>query len=236
MLKFENVSKDYYLDEDTTITPVSGVNLEVKRGEFVVILGRSGTGKTTLLNLAAGLVKPTSGRVLIDNTDLATVSQKQLSILRSQKIGFVFQFPSLIPALTVMDNITLPSIFVPKKQIKEIEDRASKLLDMLNLSEKTSVYPKQLSAGETKRVVLARSLINQPQFVLADEPTSDLDSKTEKEVLEIMREINSHGVTFLIVTHNFQLVPFATRAFEMKDGKLKDIKIQKSPEAMALSA
>jgi ABC-type lipoprotein export system ATPase subunit len=221
-LIFEGVTKTFKLDEKTLITPVNNINLEIAQGEFVVILGRSGTGKTTLLNLAAGLVKPSSGIVKLAGNTLGGMTQKELSTLRGQKIGFIFQFPSLIPALTVKDNITLPSIFNGEDSGKTGE-RAENLLGMLGLSDKMGVFPRQLSAGETKRVVVARSLINEPHLILADEPTSDLDSRTEQEVLEILREINAKGVTFLIVTHSLQLVPYATRAFQMENGCLKQI-------------
>ena len=223
MLALDNVTKSYKLDEKNSISPVRAVSLRVGTGELVIIVGRSGTGKTTFLNLAAGLVKPTSGRVLIDGADLAAMSQRQLSTLRSEKMGFMFQFPSLIPALTVMDNVCLPSVFAGKQVLAASTERAGKLLDELGLSGRTKVYPRHLSAGETKRVVLARSLINQPRLVLADEPTSDLDDRTEKEVMALLRDVNATGVTFLMVTHSRQLVPFATRAFEMEDGALRQI-------------
>ncbi len=224
MLSFNAVTKEFRLGEMNTITPVRNVTLDIKTGEFVIIIGRSGTGKTTLLNLAAGMIRPTSGQISIDGADLSKMTQKQLSLLRSQKIGFLFQFPSLIPALTVMDNITLPSIFAGRNsKIDNAEKRGLELLRTLGLESKADVHPKQLSAGETKRVVLARSLINRPQLVLADEPTSDLDERTEKEVMNILQDVNSKGVTFIIVTHSLQLVPFATRAFERHDGRLNKI-------------
>ena len=223
MLSFNNVTKNYRLDRDIIITPVNNVNIQIERGEFIVIIGRSGTGKTTLLNLAAGLVKPSSGRVTIDNQDLGRLNDKQLSLLRSREIGFVFQFPSLLPSLNILDNVSLPAIFTGGKDEKDANSRAAHILDKLGLAEKLNVYPGQLSAGEQKRVVIARSLINGPQLILADEPTSDLDSRTETEVMNIFREINSRGITFLIVTHNLDLVNFATRAFDMQNGKMKEI-------------
>jgi ABC-type lipoprotein export system ATPase subunit len=223
MLSFNNVTKNYRLDRDIIITPVNNVNIQIERGEFIVIIGRSGTGKTTLLNLAAGLVKPSSGRVTIDNQDLGRLNDKQLSLLRSREIGFVFQFPSLLPSLNILDNVSLPAIFTGGKGEKDANSRAAHILDKLGLAEKLNVYPGQLSAGEQKRVVIARSLINGPQLILADEPTSDLDSRTETEVMNIFREINSRGITFLIVTHNLDLVNFATRAFEMQNGGMKEI-------------
>jgi ABC-type lipoprotein export system ATPase subunit len=224
MLTFKDVTKEFRLDEENTIKPVQNINLEVEAGEFVVIIGRSGTGKTTLLNLAAGMVKPSTGKVMINNLDLAGLNDKQLSSLRSREIGFVFQFPSLLPPLTVRDNVSLPSIFVNSYGGKNAGERAAQLLNTLGLSSKLDVFPRQLSAGEQKRVVIARSLINKPKLILADEPTSDLDSRTEREVMSILRDINSDGVTFLMVTHNLDLVSFATRAFETENGNLKQIK------------
>ncbi len=223
MLSLRDVSKSYQLDENTKITPVQGVTLEVGPGEFVVIVGRSGTGKTTLLNLAAGLVKPTSGKVLIDGEDLSEMTDNQLSILHTRKIGFVFQFPSLLSSSTVMENVILPAYFASKNGLKETYRRADEVLNLIGLSDKKNVYPRQLSAGEQKRVVVSRSLINNPQIILADEPTSDLDYKTEKEVMLLLKEINSRGVAFLMVTHSLQLLPFASRAFEMENGRLTDV-------------
>ena len=223
MLSFSNVTKEYRLDENNTISPVRNVSLEIEDGEFIVIAGRSGTGKTTLLNLAAGMVRPTSGQVMIDHLDLGEMTDRQLSSLRSQKMGFVFQFPSLLPPLTVKDNVSLPSIFTDGNASKAADERAVRLLDTLGLASKADVYPRQLSAGEQKRVVIARSLINQPRLILADEPTSDLDNQTEKEVMGILRDINSSGVTFIIVTHSLELIAFATRAFEMDNGNLNRI-------------
>ena len=226
MLTFHDVTKEFRLDAENTITPVRNVSLQVERGEFIVIIGRSGTGKTTLLNLAAGLVKPTSGQVSIDNEDMAKMTDRQISSLRSHKIGFVFQFPSLLPALTILDNVSLPAIFKSGNGDKVAHERATGLLDTLGLAGRKDVYPRYLSAGETKRVVIARSLINQPDLILADEPTSDLDGRTEKEVMALFRDINSSGVTFFVVTHNLELVDFATRAFEMQNGELKEYTAQ----------
>lgn len=220
MLSFAHVTKEFRLDDRTAITPVSELDLQIEAGELVVIVGRSGTGKTTLLNLAAGLVRPTRGQVIIDGTDLAGMSDRQVSSLRSQKIGFVFQFPSLLPSLTVKENVRLPSIFNDGAGAGGHGERARELLAMLGLEGRLDVYPRQLSAGEQKRVVIARALFNEPRLILADEPTSDLDNRTENEVMDIMRDINSRGVTFMIVTHSLELVNFATRAFEMENGRL----------------
>jgi len=229
VLTFRNVTKEYQLDADTVIKPVHNVSLNVEKGEFIVIVGRSGTGKTTLLNLAAGLVNPSSGTVTMENRDLVKMNDEELSSLRNQRMGFVFQFPSLLPALTIKDNVSLPAIFTKGFDGKLADKRAADLLCQLGLDQKLDVFPKQLSAGEQKRAVIARSLMNQPQLVLADEPTSDLDKRTEKEVLKILRDINSTGVTFLVVSHNVELVDFASRAFEMENGSLN--LINKAPSS-----
>ena len=223
MLDFHDVTKTFQLDDVNTITPVKNVTLNINRGEFIIIIGRSGTGKTTLLNLAAGLVKTTSGKITLDESDLGEMSDKQLSDLRTKRMGFIFQFPSLLPSFTVLENITIPWLFVSKESRKRSNGKAIELLNKLGLSEKTNVYPRQLSAGEQKRVVIIRSLINSPDIILADEPTSDLDNKTEFEVMNLLKELNDDGVTFLMVTHSLQLVPFATRAFEMENGVLNQI-------------
>jgi ABC-type lipoprotein export system ATPase subunit len=223
MISFEKVTKEYQLDSETNISPVKQVSLDVAEGEFVIIIGRSGSGKTTLLNLAAGLVKPTSGKVRVNKIDLSGMADKQLSVLRSQYLGFVFQFPSLLPALSVLENVALPAIFANHNGKKDSHQRAEQLLKTMGLETKLGVFPKQLSAGEQKRVVIARSMINSPKVILADEPTSDLDNQTESEVMNLLKDINASGVTFMVVTHSLQLVPYATRAFKMENGSLEQV-------------
>jgi ABC-type lipoprotein export system ATPase subunit len=219
-LRLQNITREYNLDGLTAIKPVNDVTLDVAPGEFIIIIGRSGSGKTTLLNLAAGLVKPTSGEVLVDDTNIHTMTEDQLSLFRSQKIGFIFQFPSLLPSLTISENTIVPTVFGAKQNKREILDRANLLLRAVGLAERKGVYPKQLSAGEQKRAVIARSLINRPEIILADEPTSDLDVQTEREIMGLLRDIHQSGVTFLMVTHSLELIPYATRAFRMESGSL----------------
>ena len=170
--------------------------MEIGSGEFTVIVGRSGSGKTTLLNLAAGLTRPTSGRVTLDGVDLWNLNDQQQSHLRNRKIGFVFQFPSLLPTLTVHENVILPTIFGADGHGPDVRERAEALLRRVGLSDKLTAYPRQLSAGQQQRVVIARSLINQPQVLLADEPTSNLDEKTEMEIMDLFRDLHaSLGLT-----------------------------------------
>jgi putative ABC transport system ATP-binding protein len=228
MLSLQNVTKEFQLDENTRITPVNNVTLDINPGDFIVIVGRSGTGKTTLLNLAAGLVRPTSGYVTIENRDISQMTDRELSDLRLRTMGFVFQFPSLLSSFTVLENVIMPYNLSSRKNGKATHRRALEILEVMGLLKKKDVYPRQLSAGEQKRVVVTRSLINNPRIVLADEPTSDLDYRTEKEVMALLKDINSRGIAFLMVTHSLQLLPFATRAFEMENGRLNETAISQS--------
>jgi ABC-type lipoprotein export system ATPase subunit len=222
LINLQKVTRRFNLG-DNVIEPVSNVSLEVRRGEFIVIIGRSGSGKTTLLNLIAGLIKPSSGNIYIDGINLQTMNDRELSTLRNQKIGFVFQFPSLLPSLMVIDNVTLPDEFFHQIGNEAVLERALQLLNTVGLGHKIEAYPRQLSAGEQKRAVIARALINRPQVLLADEPTSDLDETTEQEIMSLFLDIRSGGVTVLMVTHNLQLLPFATKAFRMDNGHLTEI-------------
>jgi ABC-type lipoprotein export system ATPase subunit len=221
MIKLEDVTKVYELGKGNTVNAVRGVSVEIGSGEFVVIVGRSGSGKTTLLNLAAGLTRPTSGRVALDGVDLWNLNDQQQSHLRNRKLGFVFQFPSLLPTLTVHENVILPTIFGSDGHAPDVRERAAALLRRVGLAEKLTVYPRQLSAGQQQRVVVARSLINQPQVLLADEPTSNLDEKTEQEIVDLFRDLHtSLGLTIVLVTHTRQLVSAGMRTVEMADGRI----------------
>jgi len=221
MITLNEVTKTYPLGKGSSVTAVYGANLEISQGEFVLIVGRSGSGKTTLLNLAAGLTQPTSGKVLIDGTNLWDLTDQQQSFLRNQRIGFVFQFPSLLPTLTVLDNVILPTVFGSKQEAVQMQDRATQLLQKVGLADKLAAYPRQLSAGQQQRVVIARALMNQPLMLLADEPTSNLDEKTELEIMELFHDLHvSMGITIVMVTHMRQLVSYGTRAVEMANGQI----------------
>jgi ABC-type lipoprotein export system ATPase subunit len=221
MITIKEVTKTYPLGKGNSVSALQGVSLKIKKGEFLIIVGRSGSGKTTLLNLAAGLTRPTSGKILLDGTDLWQLTDQQQSHLRSQKFGFVFQFPSLLPSLTVQDNVILPTVFGVKKESVHVHERAIQLLKQIGLEDKLEAYPRQLSAGQQQRVVIARALMNQPQLLLADEPTSNLDEKTELEIMDLFRELHaSMGITIMMVTHTRQLVSYGTRAVEMANGQI----------------
>ena len=219
MLTLNGVTKTYQLGKETSVMAVRGISLQIERGEFVIITGRSGSGKTTLLNLAAGLTRPTSGEVRIEGIQIWSLSDREQSLLRNRKIGFVFQFPSLLPSLTVLDNVALPTTFGTNHTQPNAYDRAAELLDMVGLSDKLQAYPRQLSAGQQQRVVVARSLINRPEILMADEPTSNLDEQTEREIMDLFRDIHTRtGITFVLVTHTSQLVSYGTRSIEMASG------------------
>ncbi len=221
MIELHNVSKTYSLSREQTVQAVRNVTLTAQRGEFVVITGRSGSGKTTLLNLAAGLTRPTAGAVTLDGTDLWTISERQRSLLRSQKLGFIFQFPSLLPSLTALEYVILPTIFRTDQVLANPAQRATELLESVGLADKLASYPRQLSAGQQQCVVDARALMNQPEILLADEPTSDLDEQTEQEIMDIFRDIHAQmGVTIALVTHTRQLVRYGTRSIEMARGEI----------------
>jgi ABC-type lipoprotein export system ATPase subunit len=221
MIQFKAVTKIYPAGKASPVTAVNQVNLAVENGEFLIITGRSGSGKTTLLNLAAGLTWPSAGEVLFDGVNLGNLPDLQQSQLRNQKMGFIFQFPSLIPTLTVLENVVLPASFGGKSSRQGVNDRAVQTLEKVELADKLNVHPRQLSAGQQQRVVIARALINQPEVLLADEPTSNLDEKTEMEIMGLFRQIHSEtGVTIMMVTHTSQLVPYGTRTIVMGHGEI----------------
>jgi ABC-type lipoprotein export system ATPase subunit len=217
LIVLKNLSRSYE-DRGKIIKAVNGLNLEVKKGEFVSMVGPSGCGKTTLLSLISGLIKPTRGHVLIEDVDIWSLSENDLSALRNKKIGFIFQFASLIPTLNAIENVMLPSVF-GENQEKDVFNRAKELMDLVGLSQRTDSYPSQLSGGEHRRVAIARALMNSPDIILADEPTGDLDEKTEKEVMTLFVRINKEfGTTFLLVTHNSELTRQTDRILVMKHG------------------
>ena len=203
------------------VKAVDKVNLKVENGKFAMIVGRSGSGKTTLLSLIGGLTKPVAGTVKVDGVDLWTLNDSSQSKFRAKKIGFVFQIPSLLPTLTVLDNIKLPTMFA--KDTVDVGERSLSLLSMVGLSEKAHAYPSQLSVGQQKRVALARALMNGPEIILADEPTSDLDSATELEIMTLIKTVHLDGPkTVVMVTHNLDLNSYADKVWTMANGVLTE--------------
>lgn len=218
MIELRQVTKVYRKGR-IEIKAVDGVDLTIKDGELAVLVGVSGSGKTTLLNLIGGLDVPTSGSVIVDGTDISKMDDRQLALYRRQKIGFVFQFFYLIPTLTVLENVMLPLVPLPMST-KEKQERALRLIEEVGLSERVHHLPSELSGGEQQRVAIARALINDPQILLADEPTSDLDTETGNQIIELLRKFHARGKTLIIATHDERLTQIAPHIVRMRDGRI----------------
>ena len=227
MIRVEALSKRY-----KGMTVLDGIDWRIEGGSFAILTGRSGGGKTTLLSVIGGLTKPDEGRALIDGIDIWTLSEPELASLRNRKLGFVFQFPSLMPALSVLDNVLLPIAFSGKNPNRENRDFALSLLDMVGVAGKEDQYPSQLSGGQQRRVAIARAMINRSPILLADEPTGDLDEKTEAEIMQLFKRINQQGTTVVMVTHALNYVGFG-KTCTLKGGQLVPYEeAEVSPEGM----
>ena len=213
VLRAESISK-IYCQNAVSLQALRSVSVTIQKGEFVAILGRSGSGKSTLLNILAGLDKPSEGKVYIDGTDIFHLSEEKRTLLRREKIGFVFQEYELLHALTVTENIRLP-------ELKANADYVGELLDALGIRQYETCYPDQLSGGEQQRVSIARALINHPPILFADEPTGNLDSKTERIVIDLLKNLaEKYGTSILMVTHNEDLVKDADHVIRLEDGEI----------------
>lgn len=206
---------------DQPIEAVRGVNLRIDTGEFVSIVGHSGSGKSTLLSMIGGLAKPSRGSVVIDGVDLWSRDDDYRSAVRNKKIGFVFQFASLIPTLTAIDNVVLPYMFNGDGVRFPAYERAQHLLERVGLAEKVDAFPNELSGGQQRRVAIARALVNRPAIILADEPTGDLDEQTEMEVMDMLfKSAREYRAAFLMVTHNRAIAQSADRMLQLRNGGL----------------
>lgn len=213
-----NLKKTYLLGK-VPVNALKGVNLKVEKGDFIAILGPSGSGKSTLLNMIGALDKPTEGKVFIDGVDVSTLNDNQLADLR-RRIGFVFQFFNLIPRLDAKANVELP-MAIPGVSKAERRKHTTELLEIVGLEERMDHKPAELSGGERQRVAIARALANKPKFLLMDEPTGNIDSKTAKEIIGLVKRLNEDdGVTIIMVTHDQQLAMQANRILKMLDGSI----------------
>ncbi|ACK52775.1 ABC transporter related [Methylocella silvestris BL2] len=220
MLSCSNVGKTY-ATERGDIVAVRGIDLEVPSGQFAAIVGRSGSGKSSLMAMIGGLSRPSQGVVRVEGADIWALPDDALAQFRNRKIGFVFQFASLLPALRVIDNVALPALLGRRLDAGAAYTRAARLLARLGLAERLDAYPAEISAGQQRRAVIARALINAPSLLLADEPTSDLDERTEMEIMDEFRTLNrDHAMTVIIVTHNLRLAEQADRVFHIANGGL----------------
>jgi putative ABC transport system ATP-binding protein len=225
IIKIENLHK-IYDETNVPVQAIRGINLEFEEGEFTAIVGPSGCGKTTFLNMIGGLDKPTEGKVIIDGKDIANLSSRQLIDYRLQNIGFVFQAYNLIPVLTAGENIAF-IMELQGKGKKERENRAKELLEQVGIGDKFDVRPGQLSGGQQQRVAVARALASTPKFILADEPTANLDSKATADLLDMMAEMNvKYNITFIFSSHDQRVIDRARRLVHLTDGQVtKDIHI-----------
>jgi len=217
MIKINGLSKNYRAGQQL-LQAVDNVTLAIGAGEFVSIVGHSGSGKTTLLSLMGGLTAPDSGGITVNGQDLWRLSNDRRAELRNSDLGFIYQFASLLPTLTVLENILLPTMYA---KCKKSETEATRLLDEMGLADKAQSYPAELSGGQQRRVAIARAFINDPKIILADEPTGDLDEETEAEILGFFRNINrERSTTFVIVTHNTVLAASTNRTYRMTSGRV----------------
>lgn len=217
MVKLENIRKIYEIGK-ISYEVLKGVDLEIEAGDFLAIMGPSGGGKSTLLNILGLLDTPTSGKYLLEGTEVNKLSHRELAKIRNQKIGFVFQAFHLVPWLSVLDNVLLPLLYRNNKILEEDIERGKVLLKRLGLEKALNFKPYEISGGEQQRVAIARALINNPKLLLADEPTGNLDSKNSNEVMAILEELNKEGLTIILVTHDPEIAKRAKNVKILKDG------------------
>ena len=225
VLQLNEVVKVYKLGEQT-ITALNKVDLSVTKGEFAAIMGSSGAGKSTMLQIASLLDNPTSGHILLHNQDVSTYSEKKLAKIRNQEIGFVFQQFNLLNRTSALENVALPLIYAGVGY-KERQRRATKILEEVGLGDRLHNTPNQLSGGQQQRVAIARALINDPTLLFADEPTGNLDSKSGEEIMDILSGLHKQGRTIVMVTHEEDIASYAQRVIKMQDGKILSDRQQK---------
>lgn len=218
MIKVQNLTKTYK-GGDSKFNALDNVSLEIQKGEFVAILGPSGSGKSTLMHLIGGLDKPTNGTIEVDGQNLGKLNGGKLARYRNEKVGFVFQFFNLLQGTNSLTNVILPLIYAKRKVNRR--DRATELLTEVGLSTKLKNKPNQLSGGEQQRVSMARALVNDPEIILADEPTGNLDTKTGETIFQLLKELNSKGKTVIVVTHDNSIATKADRIIRVRDGKIE---------------
>ena len=224
IIKLENIVKKFFIGKPNELEILHGVSLEVEEGEFVAIVGPSGSGKSTLMNMIGALDRPTSGTYYLDGIDVESASDEELSEIRNQKIGFVFQTYNLIPKSNALRNIELPMLYAGVGRRERIK-RAKELLDLVEMTDRAKHLPEELSGGQKQRVAIARAMANEPAIILADEPTGALDSKTGRLVMDLFHKLNKEkGKTIVLITHSEELAKETDRIINIRDGQITDIK------------
>lgn len=230
VLRVEDIHKYYELGE-TRVHALRGVSAEVRGGEFMAVMGASGSGKSTFMNILGCLDRPSSGRYLLEGVDVSQHDKRALAHIRNQKIGFVFQGFNLLARTTALENTELPTLYSKISQ-EERHKRAADALAMVGLADRAEHFPSQMSGGQQQRVAVARALVNRPSILLADEPTGNLDSRTSVEIMEVFQDLNDKGLTIVMVTHEHDVAEFAKRVLVFRDGKIrKDEPVRNRPRA-----
>jgi putative ABC transport system ATP-binding protein len=214
-----DVHKYYELGE-TRVHALRGITMDIASGEFVAIMGASGSGKSTFMNVLGCLDKPSSGRYFLDGIDVSRLGKDELAAIRNRRIGFIFQGFNLLSRTTALENVELPTLYAQVDKA-EGEKRAREALDLVGLIDRSTHFPSQLSGGQQQRVAIARALVNKPSILLADEPTGNLDSRTSVEIMEILERLNNRGLTIVLVTHEHDISQFARRAIQFRDGRVR---------------
>jgi putative ABC transport system ATP-binding protein len=230
VIRVEEIHKYYELGE-TRVHALRGISLEIRRGEFVAVMGASGSGKSTFMNILGCLDRPSSGRYLLEGVDVSQHDKRALALIRNQKIGFVFQGFNLLARTTALENAELPTLYA-KLDKAERRKRATEALAMVGLADRAEHFPSQMSGGQQQRVAVARALVNRPSILLADEPTGNLDSRTSVEMMEVLQDLNDRGLTIVMITHEPDIAQFAKRVIVFRDGKIrKDEPLLHAPRA-----
>jgi putative ABC transport system ATP-binding protein len=228
LIQIEHLTKVYQLGE-VDVHALRGVSVNVSKGEFVAIMGASGSGKSTFMNILGCLDKPTKGSYILEGIDVGKLSRDELALIRNKKIGFVFQGFNLLSRTSALENVELPLFYGPtSNKIRKV--KATEALERVGLGDRIHHYPNQLSGGQQQRVAIARSLVNDPSIILADEPTGNLDSRTSVEVMGIFQELNNNGITIILVTHEPDIAEFAKRHIVFRDGKIRADKVNNKPK------
>ena len=220
IIELKNLAKHYEMGENI-VKALDGIDVKVKKGDFIAIVGPSGSGKSTMMNMIGALDLATEGEIFLDDENIENLEESELAQIRGRKIGFVFQTFNLIPTLTAMENVMLPMTFQGLGREERLE-KAEEILEKVGLEHRKNHFPNELSGGEMQRVAIARALANDPEVILADEPTGNLDSKTGKDIMKIFSDLNKKGKTIIFVTHDLDLTKYATKVLKLRDGKIEE--------------